>query len=104
MKPGIMVHNSASLPILADSCFMGGGFLRGVLTDFWKRHGDETSFIQDNRMRSGGKAVLHPGFQLRWTNKTTIAADDVLKWAGFKQILRKWHRKLAKVSHEPAVL
>jgi len=83
---------------------MAGRFLLGVLTDLWKWHEDEPSFIQDNRMRSGGKAVLHPGFQLRWTNKTTIAADDVLKWAGFKQILRKWHRKLAKVSPEPAVL
>jgi hypothetical protein len=72
--------------------------LLGILTDLWKWHEDEALFIQDNRTRSGGKTVLHPGLQLRWTNKSAIVADDVLKWVGFKQILRKWHRKLAKVS------
>ena len=65
--------------------------------DLWKWHEDEALFIQDNRTRSGGKTLLHPGLQIRWTNKATIVGDDVLKWTGFKQILRKWHRKLAKV-------
>jgi Transcription factor/nuclear export subunit protein 2 len=75
-----------------------GRFLLGILTDLWKWHEDEALFIQDNRTRSGGKTILHPGLQIRWTSKTTIAPEDVLKWPGFKQILRKWHRKLAKVS------
>jgi THO complex subunit 2 len=74
-----------------------GRFLLGILTDLWKWHEDESLFIQDNRTRVAGKTVLHPGLQIRWTNKINIVADDVLKWTSFKQILRKWHRKLAKV-------
>ena len=75
-----------------------GRFLLGILTDVWKWHQDEQLFIQDNRTKSGGKTVLHPGLQHKWTNKTTIGPDDILNWSSFKQIARKWHRKLGKVS------
>lgn len=53
-------------------------------------------------MKIGGKTVLLPGFQPRWTNKDhgDIRPEDLLNWAGFKQILRKWHRKLGRVSDE----
>ncbi|KAL4082005.1 transcription factor/nuclear export subunit protein 2-domain-containing protein [Scleroderma yunnanense] len=75
-----------------------GRFLLGILADLWKWAQDEQLFHQDNRMKIGGKTVLLPGFQPRWTNKDhgDIRPDDLLNWAGFKQILRKWHRKLGR--------
>ncbi|KAF9224309.1 hypothetical protein BS17DRAFT_779623 [Gyrodon lividus] len=75
-----------------------GRFLLGVLTDLWKWAQDEQLFAQDNRTKIGGKTVLLPGFQPRWTNKdhTNISPDDLLSWSSFKQILRKWHRKLGR--------
>ncbi|KAH7888047.1 transcription factor/nuclear export subunit protein 2-domain-containing protein [Phlebopus sp. FC_14] len=75
-----------------------GRFLLGILTDLWKWAQDEQLFIQDNRTKIGGKTVLLPGFQQRWTNKdhASIAPEDLLSWTAFKQILRKWHRKLAR--------
>ncbi|KAG6378421.1 transcription factor/nuclear export subunit protein 2-domain-containing protein [Boletus reticuloceps] len=75
-----------------------GRFLLGVLTDLWKWVQDEQSFAQDNRAKIGGRTVCLPGFQPRWTNKdlVNIVPEDLLSWSGFKQILRKWHRKLGR--------
>jgi THO complex subunit 2 len=69
------------------------------LTDLWKWFTDEPSFIQDNRTKSGGKTVLLPGFQIRFANKSSIQPDDLIKWSGLKTVVRKWHKKLAKVRH-----
>ncbi|KAF8138151.1 hypothetical protein EV363DRAFT_1292738 [Boletus edulis] len=75
-----------------------GRFLLGVLTDLWKWVQDEQLFAQDNRAKIGGRTVFLPGFQPRWTNKdlVNIVPEDLLSWSGFKQILRKWHRKLGR--------
>lgn len=71
----------------------------GVLTDLWKWFTDEQAFVQDNRTKSGGKTVFLPGFQLRFANKSTVQQDDLLKWTGLKTVVRKWHKKLAKVNN-----
>jgi THO complex subunit 2 len=76
----------------------------GILSDIWKWNQDEQLFIQDNRTKSGGKTVLLPGFQRRWTSKATILPDDLLKWSDFKQIVRKWHKKLGKASQAPTAM
>ncbi|KAI6151770.1 transcription factor/nuclear export subunit protein 2-domain-containing protein [Pisolithus tinctorius] len=75
-----------------------GRFLLSLLADLWKWAQDEQLYVQDNRTKIAGRAVLLPGFQPRWTNKdlADIRPDDVLNWISFKQILRKWHRKLGR--------
>ncbi|KAG2148090.1 transcription factor/nuclear export subunit protein 2-domain-containing protein [Suillus clintonianus] len=75
-----------------------GRFLLGILTDLWKWAQDEQLFLMENRTKVGGKTILLPGFQHRWSSKDhgSIVADDLLSWTGFKQILRKWHRKLGR--------
>ncbi|KAG1756059.1 transcription factor/nuclear export subunit protein 2-domain-containing protein [Suillus lakei] len=75
-----------------------GRFLLGILTDLWKWAQDEQLFLMENRTKVGGKTVLLPGFQHRWSSKDhgSIVSDDLLSWTGFKQILRKWHRKLGR--------
>ncbi|KAG0699864.1 transcription factor/nuclear export subunit protein 2-domain-containing protein [Suillus ampliporus] len=75
-----------------------GRFLLGILTDLWKWAQDEQLFLMENRTKVGGKTILLPGFQHKWSSKdhASIVADDLLSWTGFKQILRKWHRKLGK--------
>ncbi|KAG1874783.1 transcription factor/nuclear export subunit protein 2-domain-containing protein [Suillus subalutaceus] len=75
-----------------------GRFLLGILTDLWKWAQDEQLFLMENRTKVGGKTILLPGFQHRWSNKDhgSIASEDLLSWTGFKQILRKWHRKLGR--------
>ncbi|KAI6105439.1 transcription factor/nuclear export subunit protein 2-domain-containing protein [Pisolithus sp. B1] len=75
-----------------------GRFLLSLLADLWKWAQDEQLFAQDNKMKVAGKTVHLPGFQPRWTNKdlSDIRPDDVLQWISFKQILRKWHRKLGR--------
>ncbi|KAG9317173.1 transcription factor/nuclear export subunit protein 2-domain-containing protein [Chiua virens] len=75
-----------------------GRFLLGVLMDLWKWAQDEQLFIHENRTKIGGRTVLLPGFQPRWTNKDqmNLVPEDLLPWSGFKQILRKWHRKLGR--------
>ncbi|KAF8639741.1 hypothetical protein AX17_001003 [Amanita inopinata Kibby_2008] len=72
-----------------------GRFLLGILSDLHKWHLDEQLYMQDNRTKVGGKTVHHPGFQRVWSNNS-VSGDNVLKWVGFQQILRKWHRKLGK--------
>jgi len=73
--------------------------LLGVLTDLWKWAQDEQLFAQENRTKIGGRTIFLPGFQPRWTNKDLISIlpEDLLSWSGFKQILRKWHRKMGRV-------
>ncbi|KAG2361997.1 transcription factor/nuclear export subunit protein 2-domain-containing protein [Suillus spraguei] len=75
-----------------------GRFLLGILTDLWKWAQDEQLFLMENRTKVGGKTILLPGFQHRWSSKDhgSIVSDDLLSWTGFKQILRKWHRKLGR--------
>lgn len=74
-----------------------GRFLLGLLTDLLKWHQDEQQYLQDNRVKSAGKAAYLPGLQLRWTNKPTVAVSDLAKWSEVQQFNRKCHRKLTKV-------
>ncbi|KAI0776038.1 transcription factor/nuclear export subunit protein 2-domain-containing protein [Trametes elegans] len=75
-----------------------GRFLLGILTDISRWFQDEQLFLQENRTKSGGNTVFLPGLQLRWTPipKPVIAQEDLITWADFKQVVRKWHRKLNK--------
>ena len=75
-----------------------GRFLVGILKDLWKWQQDEELYKQDNRTKSGGKTVLLPGMQMKWSNKITITPEDLLSWPALKTIMKKWHRKLGKVS------
>lgn len=76
-----------------------GRFLLGILNDIWNWHLDEQLFMQDNRIKSGGKVSYLPGFMLTFSsNKTNVAIDDIIKWQQFRQVCKKWHRKLYKVS------
>lgn len=54
-------------------------------------------YLQDNRTKTGGKTVLHPGFQVRFLHNLEITTELLLKWADLKRALKKWHVKLAKV-------
>ncbi|KAI0832504.1 transcription factor/nuclear export subunit protein 2-domain-containing protein [Trametes gibbosa] len=73
-----------------------GRFLLGILTDISKWFQDEQLFLQENRTKIGSSTVFLPGLQLRWTPKPVIAQEDLITWADFKQVVRKWHRKLNK--------
>ncbi|KAI0650660.1 transcription factor/nuclear export subunit protein 2-domain-containing protein [Trametes meyenii] len=75
-----------------------GRFLSGILTDISKWCQDEQLFLQENRTKSGGNTVFLPGLQLRWapTPKPVISQEDLITWNDFKQVVRKWHRKLNK--------
>ncbi|KAF8165073.1 transcription factor/nuclear export subunit protein 2-domain-containing protein [Crassisporium funariophilum] len=71
-----------------------GRFLLSILRELLNWHLDESAYIQDNRTKIGGKSVFHPGLQKSFSNN--VNPDNILKWNGFQQVLRKWHRKLAK--------
>ncbi|CAA7260264.1 unnamed protein product [Cyclocybe aegerita] len=73
-----------------------GRFLLGVLRDLLTWHLDEAAFIQDNRAKVAGKTVILPGFLQKWSSKAVPTAANILKWSEFQQIVRKWHRKIAK--------
>ncbi|KAL1944225.1 hypothetical protein VTO73DRAFT_3410 [Trametes versicolor] len=73
-----------------------GRFLLGILTDISKWFQDEQLFLQENRTKVSGTAVFLPGLQLRFSPKPVIAEEDLITWADFKQVVRKWHRKLNK--------
>lgn len=77
--------------------FHAGRFLLGILTDISKWFQDEQLFLQENRTKVSGTAVFLPGLQLRFSPKPVIAEEDLITWADFKQVVRKWHRKLNKV-------
>ena len=66
------------------------------MTDVAKWYHDEQLFLQENRTKSGGNTAYLPGLQLRFTNKTVIAQEDLISWNDWRQAVRKWHRKLAK--------
>jgi THO complex subunit 2 len=105
-------RNYGILIVLLCLCFSLmvtlGRFLLGLLTDLLKWHQDEQQYLQDNRVKSAGKAAYLPGLQLRWTNKPTVAVSDLAKWSEVQQFNRKCHRKLTKVgigrSHVPHLL
>ena len=78
--------------------FFVGRFLLGILTDLYKWFSDEASYEQDNRTKIGGKIHYLPGFQQSWSPKFPVEKTSVLTWNNFQQVLRKWHRKLFKVS------
>ena len=69
----------------------------GVLTDIQKWFQDEQLFVQENRTKSGGTVTLLPGLQFRWSPKQVVGQEDLIKWSDFRQVVRKWHRKLCKV-------
>lgn len=75
-----------------------GRFLHGILTDILKWHNDEQAFMQDNRTKIGGKAVYLPGFQMKWSSKSVVAIEDIIKWSAYKTLVKKWHRKISNVS------
>lgn len=76
-------------------CF-SGRFLLGIMTDLLRWQQDEQLYIQDNRSKSGGKTVHHPGFQQRINGKYA-KPETILTWVDYKKVVRKWHGKLAKV-------
>jgi THO complex subunit 2 len=77
--------------------------LLGILKDLCKWQQDEELYKQENRTKSGGKTVLLPGMQFKWSNKTTITPEDLLSWTTLKTVMKKWHRKLGKVIiHSPS--
>lgn len=75
---------------------MIGRFLLGILTDLFKWQQDEQLFLNDNRTK-GAKTSYLPGFMLRFSNKTAVAAEDIIKWTEFRIVCKKWHRRLLKV-------
>ncbi|GJE84409.1 THO complex subunit 2 [Phanerochaete sordida] len=72
-----------------------GRFLLGILGDISKWHQDEQLFMQDNRVKSGGKVSYLPGFMLTFSGRANVAIDDIIKWQQFRSVCKKWHRKLA---------
>jgi len=75
-----------------------GRFLLGILNDLYKWFSDEALYEQDNRTKIGGKVHYLPGFQQLWSQKSPVEKTSLLAWNNFQQVLRKWHRKLFKVS------
>ncbi|EPQ59661.1 hypothetical protein GLOTRDRAFT_136479 [Gloeophyllum trabeum ATCC 11539] len=71
-----------------------GRFLLGLLTDTLKWYQDEQLFNQENRSKAGGKTVLLPGMQYRWSYKATISQDDLMKFPDWQKVVKKWHRKI----------
>jgi hypothetical protein len=80
------------------SRYSAGRFLLGILTDLYKWFSDEALYEQDNRSKIGGKVSYLPGFQQSWSTKFPVEKTSLLAWHNFQQVLRKWHRKLFKVS------
>ena len=74
-----------------------GRFLLGILTDLYKWFSDEALYEQDNRTKTGGKIHYLPGLQQSWSPKFPVEKTSLLTWQNFRQVLRKWHRKLFKV-------
>ncbi|KAI0722891.1 transcription factor/nuclear export subunit protein 2-domain-containing protein [Earliella scabrosa] len=74
-----------------------GRFLLGILTDISKWYKDEHLYMQENRTKFGGNTVWLPGMQLRFSaTRGTVAQEDLISWNDYKQVVRKWHRKLGK--------
>ena len=106
MKPRTTVNRCPTVHIfsLVDTLFTGR-FLLGILTDISKWYKDEHLYMQENRTKSGGNTVWLPGMQLRFSaTRGTVAQEDLISWNDYKQVVRKWHRKLGKVSFPPSLL
>ncbi|KAK7061446.1 THO complex subunit 2 [Favolaschia claudopus] len=72
-----------------------GRFLRGVLSDLLKWHGDQALYKSDSQTVTRGTTVYHPGFVQKYASKT--AENDQLEWqTTFRRVVRKWHVKLSK--------
>ena len=97
MKLAIMVSSYEALLTHCVPICAIGRFLLGVLTDIWKWHQDEQLFMQDNRVKIGGKVSYLPGFMTNFSSKAVVAIDDIVKWQNFRRACNKWHRKLIKV-------
>ena len=76
-----------------------GRFLLGILTDLGRWAEDEQLFMQDNRVKSGGKVMWLPGFMMKFIKKTFVSPDELIKWHDLKTVHKKWHRKLGKVGN-----
>ncbi|THH02395.1 hypothetical protein EW026_g445 [Hermanssonia centrifuga] len=90
------IYAEKVLPSLIELNKAYGRFLLGVLTDLWKWHQDEALFMQDNRVKSGGKVTYLPGFLWRFSNKPAVAIGDIISWDQFRTVFKKWHRKIVK--------
>ncbi|TDL29757.1 hypothetical protein BD410DRAFT_710827 [Rickenella mellea] len=75
-----------------------GRFLKGILKDLYHWHKNEKAFDEANRLKDGGKNLLLPGFQKRWSNDWPSSPDDLIRWSDFKSFLKKCHRKLGRQS------
>ncbi|KAH9943361.1 transcription factor/nuclear export subunit protein 2-domain-containing protein [Epithele typhae] len=64
-----------------------GRFLLGILGDLYKWFQNKELFRQENHFKTGGNTTPLPGFQ----NRNTL-----MGWNDFQQILRKWHKRVAK--------
>ncbi|KAF7331994.1 hypothetical protein MKEN_00079700 [Mycena kentingensis (nom. inval.)] len=74
-----------------------GLFLRGILTDIHKWFTDQKAFIADNQTTTRGTVVYHPGLVLKYTVGKKVQQSDMLDWdKNYKQLVRKWHKNLAK--------
>lgn len=69
----------------------------GILTDISRWAEDEQLFMQDNRVKTGGKVTYLPGFMMRYINKPVVAIGDIIQWKDLRAAHRKWHKKLLKV-------
>jgi hypothetical protein len=93
-----LIFRCADLTAILLSRYSVGRFLLGILTDLYKWFSDEALYEQDNRSKIGGKVHYLPGFQQSWSPKFPVEKTSLLAWHNFQQVLRKWHRKLFKVS------
>ena len=76
---------------------VSGRFLCGILTDLGKWTEDEQLFLQDNRVKVGGKVTYLPGFMMRWQKQSVVNIENIIKFKELRSAHRKWHRKLTKV-------
>ncbi|KAJ7283481.1 transcription factor/nuclear export subunit protein 2-domain-containing protein [Mycena rebaudengoi] len=76
-------------------------FLRGVLADLYKWYLDRAQYTADNQTVTRGTVVLHPGFIQKWTFNPIVQSDQLEWGTTFRQIIRKWHRKLGKARRIP---
>ncbi|KZT71598.1 hypothetical protein DAEQUDRAFT_763816 [Daedalea quercina L-15889] len=69
-------------------------FLHAILVDALKWWQDETLFQQENHTKIGGKSTVLPGSTRRKYTAVTIPEYELVPWAEWKRLLRKWHWKL----------
>lgn len=93
----IMV-NQRPITLCQAADYSQGRFLAAILSDLYKWHGDEQLYLSENRTKIGGKTVYLPGMQQRNLASKIVVPENLLDWNGFHVVVRKWHRKLGKVS------